>query len=137
MVGGVVFAAAVVGWGCFAASPSGVQVQVGLFCSNNLCQAIRWSMPILYTADTGTYRLEERRDGAVYVSIGLSLSFCAVLFIVLLRQCYVSMSSASYNMCTLGMHGIYCTQLTSVKYMPYIPHVMTITCIHVEHLIRI
>ncbi len=57
--------------------------------------------------------------------LGLSLSFCAVLFIVLLRQCYVAMPSG-YKLvitCALGMHGIFCTQPScfSVIYMPYIP----------------
>ena len=38
------------GWNYFCSSSSGVW----LFCSNNLCQAIRWSMSILYETDTGT-----------------------------------------------------------------------------------
>ena len=62
---------------------------MGLFCSSalelvpiTLCQAIRWSMPILYAADTGTYSLEERRDGAV--SRIVSVILCSSIYCVML-----------------------------------------------------
>ncbi len=74
---------------------------MGLFCSSALelvptilCQAIRWSMPILYTADTGTYCLEERRDGAV--SRIISVILCSSIYCV--TNCYVAMPSGyNYN----------------------------------------
>ncbi len=62
--------------------------------------------------------------------LGLSLSFCAVIFIVLLRQCYVAMLSGFITR-ALWLHGIYCRAYTpscfSGIYVPYIPRARVIT----------
>ncbi len=65
---GLSAAVTVAGWGCFAVVRDLV---------NSLCPLSHLS-ELLYAADTGNYRLEERRDGAV------SRVVCSVLFFVLL-----------------------------------------------------
>ncbi len=64
-------------------------------------------MPILYAADTGTYRLEEREMELSIIRV-VSVILCS-LYCVTVRQCYVAMPSGYKLVITraVGMNGSY------------------------------